>query len=204
MIKWGNERANSYWEANLKGRQPSDYSVDVWIRAKYEDKKWVKQTEDLDSGTKCNNEKEATSNEINTHSDDNEKSDKTQDFSAPYQKLASLIKEKKEVNITKSVDEVKEVPTTHKAESLQTTTTNNGFKIDMSSFQQQFSTLTMGRPSSGLIPQAPAGSNSSWTNFLIDQHKGTSKFKNDSLLNETSTEKPLISYEALASLRRAT
>lgn len=93
------------------------------------------------------------------------------------------------------MDEVKEARSTYKSDNLQTIAPKNEFKLDMSSFQQQLSGLTMGRPSSGLIPQAPAGSNSPWTSFLIDQHKGTSKYRNDSLLNEPSTEKPLISYE---------
>jgi hypothetical protein len=35
----------SYWEANLNGVQPTDYSMDKWIRAKYEQKKWIERDE---------------------------------------------------------------------------------------------------------------------------------------------------------------
>lgn len=204
MIEWGNKKANIYWEANLDDRKPSDYSIDVWIRAKYVDKKWVRRTETVDSEIKSDDEKEGTQSEINANSnDDKQKAYTTHDYNVAYQKLASLVKEKKEEDIINSMDEVKDTRSTYKSEDLQTITPKNDFKLDMTSFQQQLSGLTMGRPSSGLIPQAPAGSNSSWTNFLIDQQKGTSKYRNDSLLNEPSTEKPLISYEALASLRRS-
>lgn len=32
----------SYWEANLDGKQPTDSNMDSWIRAKYEQRLWVK------------------------------------------------------------------------------------------------------------------------------------------------------------------
>ncbi|KAI7897744.1 uncharacterized protein BX663DRAFT_405765, partial [Cokeromyces recurvatus] len=41
MIKWGNKRANKYWEANLNDKEPTDYNLEPWIRLKYEQKKWV-------------------------------------------------------------------------------------------------------------------------------------------------------------------
>ncbi|KAL0081252.1 hypothetical protein J3Q64DRAFT_1681370 [Phycomyces blakesleeanus] len=41
MIKWGNERANVYWEANLKEKTPSESNIDQWIRSKYEQKRWA-------------------------------------------------------------------------------------------------------------------------------------------------------------------
>lgn len=64
--------------------------------------------------------------------------------------------------------------TSHKKVDLPTTTTSTGFKMDMSSFQQQLSGLSLGRPSSGLIPQAPPGSNTSWTNFLVNPNGNSS------------------------------
>jgi hypothetical protein len=73
------------------------------------------------------------------------------------------------------------------------TTANSGFKIDMSSFQAQLSGLSMGRPSSGLIPQAPPGSDTSWANFLVT--RSTSNFESDTTLSQPSPEKPLIPYE---------
>ncbi|CDS09310.1 hypothetical protein LRAMOSA10670 [Lichtheimia ramosa] len=41
MIRWGNERANKYWEANLKDKRPSESNIDMWIRAKYDQKRWA-------------------------------------------------------------------------------------------------------------------------------------------------------------------
>ncbi|KAI7864651.1 putative GTPase activating protein for Arf-domain-containing protein [Spinellus fusiger] len=41
MIKWGNERANLYWEAHLSDKQPQEGNIDMWIRTKYEQKKWA-------------------------------------------------------------------------------------------------------------------------------------------------------------------
>ncbi|KAI8393278.1 uncharacterized protein BYT42DRAFT_550514 [Radiomyces spectabilis] len=41
MVKWGNERANKYWEANLKDKRPSEHNMEMWIRAKYEQKRWA-------------------------------------------------------------------------------------------------------------------------------------------------------------------
>ncbi|KAG0183083.1 SPARC- modular calcium-binding protein 2 [Apophysomyces sp. BC1021] len=41
MIKWGNERANKYWEANLQDRKPVESNMEMWIRGKYEQKRWA-------------------------------------------------------------------------------------------------------------------------------------------------------------------
>ncbi|KTW25739.1 hypothetical protein T552_03352 [Pneumocystis carinii B80] len=42
MIRWGNERANKYWEAKLiPGHIPSESKIDNYIRTKYETKRWV-------------------------------------------------------------------------------------------------------------------------------------------------------------------
>ncbi|KAI8143277.1 hypothetical protein BJV82DRAFT_538963 [Fennellomyces sp. T-0311] len=41
MVRWGNERANKYWEASLKDKRPSESNIDMWIRAKYEQKRWA-------------------------------------------------------------------------------------------------------------------------------------------------------------------
>lgn len=30
-----------YWEANLKDRKPSESNMEMWIRAKYEQKRWA-------------------------------------------------------------------------------------------------------------------------------------------------------------------
>lgn len=42
--KWGNKRANKYWEANLKAdHKPSDHKIESFIRTKYEMKRWAMQ-----------------------------------------------------------------------------------------------------------------------------------------------------------------
>ncbi|RCH83787.1 hypothetical protein CU098_001657, partial [Rhizopus stolonifer] len=43
MIEWGNQRANTYWEAELKDKRPSEYNMDAWIREKYEYKRWIQK-----------------------------------------------------------------------------------------------------------------------------------------------------------------
>ncbi|KAH7330619.1 putative GTPase activating protein for Arf-domain-containing protein [Rhizoctonia solani] len=40
--KWGNTRANLYWEAHLKpGHQPADHKIESFIRSKYESRRWA-------------------------------------------------------------------------------------------------------------------------------------------------------------------
>jgi len=40
--KWGNRRANIYWEAHLKaGHVPADHKVESFIRSKYESRRWA-------------------------------------------------------------------------------------------------------------------------------------------------------------------
>ncbi|RCH89496.1 hypothetical protein CU098_002949, partial [Rhizopus stolonifer] len=41
MVRWGNERANKYWEANLRDKKPPEGNMEMWIRAKYEQKRWA-------------------------------------------------------------------------------------------------------------------------------------------------------------------
>ncbi|KAG5519459.1 hypothetical protein PMAC_002086 [Pneumocystis sp. 'macacae'] len=42
MIRWGNTRANKYWEAKLiPGHIPSESKIENYIRTKYEAKRWV-------------------------------------------------------------------------------------------------------------------------------------------------------------------
>ncbi|KAJ5727244.1 hypothetical protein N7493_005064 [Penicillium malachiteum] len=42
VIKWGNGKANKYWEAKLApGHVPSDAKIENFIRTKYESKRWV-------------------------------------------------------------------------------------------------------------------------------------------------------------------
>lgn len=40
--RWGNRRANAYWEAHLRpGHMPPDHKIESFIRSKYESKRWV-------------------------------------------------------------------------------------------------------------------------------------------------------------------
>ena len=42
VLRWGNGRANKYWEAKLApGHVPSDSKIENFIRTKYESKRWV-------------------------------------------------------------------------------------------------------------------------------------------------------------------
>ena len=42
ILKWGNRRANLYWEAHLKaGHVPPDHKIESFIRSKYELRKWA-------------------------------------------------------------------------------------------------------------------------------------------------------------------
>ena len=42
MLRWGNARANKYWEAKLaEGHVPNESKIENFIRTKYESKRWV-------------------------------------------------------------------------------------------------------------------------------------------------------------------
>ncbi|KAF7978976.1 hypothetical protein HWV62_44227 [Athelia sp. TMB] len=42
--KWGNKRANMYWEAHLKsGHVPPDHKMESFIRSKYETRRWAQE-----------------------------------------------------------------------------------------------------------------------------------------------------------------
>lgn len=42
MVKWGNDRANAYWEAKLPSKHvPDDSKIENFIRTKYDLKKWA-------------------------------------------------------------------------------------------------------------------------------------------------------------------
>src|SRR5436189_3090158 len=42
VLRWGNSRANKYWEAKLApGHVPSEAKIENFIRTKYELKRWV-------------------------------------------------------------------------------------------------------------------------------------------------------------------
>ena len=42
VLRWGNSRANKYWESKLApGHAPSEAKIENFIRTKYESKRWV-------------------------------------------------------------------------------------------------------------------------------------------------------------------
>lgn len=42
MVKWGNKRANRYWEAKLaEGHVPNESKIESFVRTKYESRRWV-------------------------------------------------------------------------------------------------------------------------------------------------------------------
>jgi stromal membrane-associated protein len=42
VLKWGNARANKYWESKLApGHVPSEAKIENFIRTKYESRRWV-------------------------------------------------------------------------------------------------------------------------------------------------------------------
>ncbi|KLO11272.1 ArfGap-domain-containing protein [Schizopora paradoxa] len=44
IMKWGNHRANLYWEAHLRpGHIPPDHKMESFIRSKYEARKWARE-----------------------------------------------------------------------------------------------------------------------------------------------------------------
>jgi stromal membrane-associated protein len=52
MVKWGNAKANLYWEHEWpKDMQPSDRNMDQFIRAKYERKQYAMKGEIPDPST---------------------------------------------------------------------------------------------------------------------------------------------------------
>ncbi|GAA5987859.1 hypothetical protein JCM10908_007247 [Rhodotorula pacifica] len=59
MERWGNRRANLYWEAHLKpGHMPPDHKIESFIRSKYELKRWAREgpipePEQLDGGAEA-------------------------------------------------------------------------------------------------------------------------------------------------------
>ncbi|CEP13895.1 hypothetical protein [Parasitella parasitica] len=188
MIKWGNQRANIFWEAELNGKLPIEGNMETWIRAKYEQRKWaapgpvpepsmIQQT-DQGNGTVAQRSK------INQA-----KSTNTGEFDQHYHSTTSRL-ESRDNSATKPVTSTGKAATP----PLSHTIAN---RLDVVSFQEQLSGLSVrGEQSPGLIPKAPPGSNMSWTNFLT-AHKPADT---NTTLAQTSTEKPLIPLDAFASL----
>lgn len=93
---------------------------------------------------------------------------------------------------TESYSPVKPSSTNNEYKKPNTSTTSSGFRMDMSSFQEQLSGLSLGRPASGIIPQAPPGSNTSWTNFLVKSSSSSSGDLGTHSLDQIAVEKHYI------------
>ncbi|KAI9478637.1 MAG: hypothetical protein EXX96DRAFT_571678 [Benjaminiella poitrasii] len=194
MLKWGNMKANNYWEADLNGKQPTESNMESWIRAKYEKKAWVLNDSITNLPTvdtvNCDTIKQNSQNLINNNSSFN--TDRTSkrssmQFGHHYHSAYSidfldnkLPEEPIEQSTVKNMDNSrfrhddksslpktrKELPTTDSISKGDNK--DEKHQINMKAFQEQLLGLSLGQPSSDLIPKAPSGSNMSWTNFLID------------------------------------
>ncbi|KAL9540716.1 hypothetical protein PS6_010627 [Mucor atramentarius] len=185
MVKWGNHRANIYWESELNGRLPTENNMEMWIRAKYEQRKWAAKGPVPDPST--------IKPEIGISY---KAKSPNREFGHHYHTSASSKDDPKQLSSIRSNHSnesiTKPTTTTHKkvaSPSLSSTpAADTSAKINMASFQAQLSGLSLGGQSSGLIPKAPPGSNMSWTNFLT-AHKPADT---NTTLAQTSTEEPLI------------
>ncbi|KAG1311629.1 hypothetical protein G6F64_003669 [Rhizopus arrhizus] len=165
MIQWGNQRANAYWEESLGDQQIPDGSMDKWIKAKYEQKKWVKNEEvpnpsDIKITENQPNETEKIQKVIKCN-------DNSVELGHHHHYTDPTIE-------CKSIETGQDKVSNHETATIKTTNdskNNSPYKIDMASFQQQLSMLAVGRPSTGLIPKAPEGSDKSWANFVIPSRK---------------------------------
>ncbi|OBZ81908.1 hypothetical protein A0J61_10044 [Choanephora cucurbitarum] len=182
MTKWGNRRARMYWEAEIGNGKPSEANMDVWIRAKYEHKRWVSRQEQHEllkhSQLICKKEKERLAKE-----------QLTKERNTDGQNV-------KKKSFESGIDDIPK-PTKDTGKSAHEGSSLQPSKTSLSSLQSQFSQLALNNSqSSNMIPKAPPGSDMSWTNFLVsDKPKD-----NTNILSEPSKEKPLISFDALASL----
>ncbi|CAO0802656.1 unnamed protein product [Mucor circinelloides] len=208
MVKWGNHRANIYWESELNGRLPTENNMEMWIRAKYEQRKWAAKGPVPDPSTiQTHSKSSATTSTVSQKPEigiSYKPKSPNREFGHHYHTSASSKDDPKRSSSIRSNQSnesiTKPTTTTHKkvaSPSLSSTpAADTSAKINMASFQAQLSGLSLGGQSSGLIPKAPPGSNMSWTNFLT-AHKPADT---NTTLAQTSTEEPLIPSTAFANL----
>ncbi|KAJ8099359.1 hypothetical protein POJ06DRAFT_256768 [Lipomyces tetrasporus] len=68
MVRWGNTKANKYWEASLeKGHQPLDTKMENFIRTKYELKRWCAPGPVPDPDSISDTERDDSATEPATH-----------------------------------------------------------------------------------------------------------------------------------------
>ncbi|GAN01852.1 ARF GTPase activating protein [Mucor ambiguus] len=208
MVKWGNQRANVYWESELNGRLPTENNMEMWIRAKYEQRKWAAKGPVPDPSTIQTHSKSSTATSTVSQKPEigisyNPKSP-SREFGHHYHTANSSKSETKRPSSIRSNHSnesiTKPATTTQKkvvSPALPSpSATDTNARINMASFQAQLSGLSLGGQSSGLIPKAPPGSNMSWTNFLTAHRPADT----NTTLAQTSTEEPLIPSAAFANL----
>ncbi|KAL9546023.1 hypothetical protein MBANPS3_006858 [Mucor bainieri] len=200
MVKWGNERANVYWESELNGRLPTENNMEMWIRAKYEQRKWAAKGPVPDPSTiQTQSKNSATTSTVSQKPEigiSYKSKSPSRELGHHYHTAVSNKNETKRPSSIKSNHSnesiTKPATISHKmavSPALPSPSANETkAKMNMASFQAQLSGLSLGGQSSGLIPKAPPGSNMSWTNFLT-AHKPADT---NTTLAQTSTEEPLI------------
>ncbi|KAI9304709.1 putative GTPase activating protein for Arf-domain-containing protein [Cunninghamella echinulata] len=162
MQKWGNLRANNYWEANMnESQQPKDLNnMDTWIRMKYEQKRWILSETIPDPNDLTNIQRKFnTSNNLN---DDAKK---------------ILNENKKEISMIPSQQQQQQQQQPITTPSINNSNNNNdddnnnnnnnSYANNMLDFQQQFLNLSKGisSSSSGVIPKAPSSYKDIWTHI---------------------------------------
>ncbi|KAI9484381.1 putative GTPase activating protein for Arf-domain-containing protein [Zychaea mexicana] len=215
MTRWGNERANKYWEANLKDKRPSESNIDMWIRAKYEQKRWAMRGPIPDPSTLGGSQESSVASEASSSPSslraERPKQQQQQQASAPAKPKASEFAnldaflgsptttttpaqpvkassspasqlqgadfffggssspapapaappKQEEKPKSKHNDLKSSILSLYNQTPAQSMPINNGgaggYMNNMSNFQQQLSGLSLGGPSSGVIPQAPPG-----------------------------------------------
>ncbi|KAG2204608.1 hypothetical protein INT46_009717 [Mucor plumbeus] len=203
MVKWGNQRANIYWEADLNGRLPTENNMEMWIRAKYEQRKWAAKGPVPDPSDIQTDNRNGTTTTVSQKPEIcNKPKSPIKEFGHHYHSSSPSISKTDEskrpttIRSNYSSDSGSTFTSTIKKLEISPPTKANNAKINMASFQEQLSGLSLGGQSSGLIPKAPPGSNMSWTNFLT-AHKPADT---NTTLAQTSTESPLIPLDAFANL----
>ncbi|ORZ25577.1 hypothetical protein BCR42DRAFT_400469 [Absidia repens] len=157
MQKWGNLRANSFWEARLINHQQMKdiNNMDVWIRMKYEQRRWaldnnvpdpetvpiIKSSNDILEETAPTTRTEAIYLPPQT-SPTSTTSNKVLSPQAPSSSPSSSSSNCNGFEASKTMD---------------TSYANN-----LTNFQQQLCGLSKGLPSSGMIPPAPPKYQNMW------------------------------------------
>ncbi|KAI8084536.1 uncharacterized protein BX664DRAFT_337206 [Halteromyces radiatus] len=141
MQKWGNLRANSYWEARMMNQQGMKdiNNMDSWIRMKYEQKQWVLTEIVPDPATIP----------IIKHNLDVNKTSSTVSTKPP------IITEHQNTIIQVSKSSIE-------SPNVSSNKSDTSYSNNLASFQQQLFGLTKGLPSSGIIPPAPPTYQNTW------------------------------------------